>query len=263
VDGTFDTVNCAGGLQPDDEPVTINNAVYDVTTFVAQLDINNGTPLPAGLYRLFICGTTSITDPAGTTFLNNHTADSLVTFTVNASRTGGRSAKVKTLPATGFAPGVITYLPAQPADLSYADEGMQLEIPALGLTLPIVGIPGPDWDVRWLGKNIGYLQGTAFPTWKGNSVLTSHATDANGKPGPFADLGKLVWGDRIIIHAWGQQYIYEVRSVDLKTDPNDTSLLTKHEELSWLTLITCRGYDEKTRSYRWRTVVRAVLVQVK
>jgi len=54
-----------------------------------------------------------------------------------------------------------------------------------------------------------------------------------------------------------------VRSVDLETNPNINSALTKHEELSWLTLITCRGYDERIGSYRWRTVVPAVLIQVK
>ena len=67
----------------------------------------------------------------------------------------------------------------------------------------------------------------------------------------------------MIIHAWGQAYTYEVRSVNLWTDPNATSLLTKHEALPWLTLITCHGYDEKTNTYRWRTIVRAVLVNVK
>ena len=51
-----------------------------------------------------------------------------------------------------------------------------------------------------------------------------------------------------------------MRTVNLWTDPNSTSLLTKHEELPWLTLITCHGYDEKTDTYRWRTIVRAVLV---
>jgi LPXTG-site transpeptidase (sortase) family protein len=76
-------------------------------------------------------------------------------------------------------------------------------------------------------------------------------------------LGTLSWGNQITVRAWGQQYIYEVRTVSLQTEPNSTSVLTKHEELSWLTLITCRGYDEKTNSYRWRTVVRAVLVSIK
>jgi sortase (surface protein transpeptidase) len=67
----------------------------------------------------------------------------------------------------------------------------------------------------------------------------------------------------VIPHAFGQEYIYEARSVNAWTAPTATSLLIKHEVLPWLTLITCYGYDEKTGSYRWRTVVRAVLVKVR
>jgi sortase (surface protein transpeptidase) len=38
----------------------------------------------------------------------------------------------------------------------------------------------------------------------GNSVLTAHVTDANGKNGPFAGLKNLMYGDRIIVHMQGQ-----------------------------------------------------------
>ena len=85
--------------------------------------------------------------------------------------------------------------------------------------------------------------------------------DANGKPGPFANLGTLRWGQKVILHAWGSAYEYEIRSVDSSVDPGKTNVL-KHEEKSWLTLITCRGYDESEEQYRWRTVVRAVLLKI-
>ena len=228
---TFDTQSCGpigvGGLKTDDTQIAVNSVSYDPSTFIAVLTVNHGTALPRGVYRLFICGTTSITNPAGTTFLNNHTSDTLVTFTVITSlsnqQTRDDAVKSKKLPATGFAPNVATLLPAQPADKAYADEDMRLEIPVLSVNQPIVGVP-------WLGNNIGYLQGTAFPTWNGNSALTGHVTNSNGKPGPFASLGNLAWGDHVIIHAWGEQYVYEVRSVSLWTNPNSTSVLTKHEE---------------------------------
>lgn len=169
------------------------------------------------------------------------------------------------LPATGFAANHITNLPKQPAAKAYTDQGMTLDIPSLKLKSTIVGVPrGSDgsWDLFWLGNSTGYLAGTTFPTWAGNSVLTAHVYGANGQPGPFADLGKLWSGQRIIIHAWEQQYIYEVRSVNRWVDPLNTEVLTRPEEFPWLTLITCRDYDEKTDSYRWRTVVRAVLVKI-
>ncbi len=173
---------------------------------------------------------------------------------------------LKNLPDTGFTPGKLTILPGQPKDVAYADmNGMWIEIPSLGIKTPIVGVPvmeNGEWDVTWLGNQVGWLNGTAFPTWNGNSVITAHVTDPNGKPGLFADLGKMSWGNKILIHSWGQTYTYEVRSVNLWTSPKSTSSVIKHEELPWVTLLTCRGYNETTDSYTWRTVIRAVLVNI-
>jgi LPXTG-site transpeptidase (sortase) family protein len=166
------------------------------------------------------------------------------------------------LPLTGFAPGKITLIPASPVNSYNADTGMTIEIPALGIKTSIVGVPqtGSSWDVTWLGSQLGYLDGTAFPTWAGNSVITGHVYDANGLPGPFVNLGNLKWGDSIIIHSFGQSYVYQVRTV-YSTGPEDTSVLA-HEDLPWVTLVTCKQYDIQTGTYRLRTIVKAVLVSV-
>ena len=168
------------------------------------------------------------------------------------------------VPETGFAPDLATMLPEQPAELAYTKSNLWIEIPSLGVKQEIVGVPQTEagWDVSWLADSIGYLQGTAFPTWAGNSVLTGHVTGTDGLPGVFADLGTLGWGKQIIIHAYGQKYIYEVRTVDKWSNPDSTRVIEKHEELPWLTLITCRGYDEETSTYRYRTVIRAVQVKL-
>jgi LPXTG-site transpeptidase (sortase) family protein len=178
----------------------------------------------------------------------------------------GSSAKVgvPTLPETGFAPGLTTTLAEQPADLGYhAAGGLWLEIPSLGVELPIVGVPFVNgaWDLTWLGEQAGYLEGTAFPTWNGNSAITAHVYNADGQPGPFAMLKELKYGDRVIVHGYGQMQIFEVRDV-LRTTPNDLSPL-KHEKLPWVTLITCQEYNQAGRYYQWRVAVRAVLVDVK
>ncbi|HKJ38362.1 MAG TPA: sortase, partial [Anaerolineales bacterium] len=91
-------------------------------------------------------------------------------------------------------------------------------------------------------------------------VLTSHVYGSNGLPGPFVNLNKLKYGDKILVNVYGQTYVYEVRT-NTVVKPNDASIL-KHEEKAWLTLITCKEYDEKTNTYRKRVVVRAVLVSV-
>ena len=261
LNGVFDTSACGGtggGLQVDDTQISINSVSYDAAQFTAELSINDGKTLPNGQYQLFICGTTSIANPARTVYLNNHLSDSLLRFEVQME-----NAQISVLPATGFAPDSITMLSDQPLDKMYNQTGMEIQIPALHIRKAIVGVSGPEWDISWLGDHIGYLQGTAFPTWNGNSVLTGHVANANGNPGPFAELAVLKWGDRFSIHAWGQEYIYEVCSVDLRMPPDATAVVNKHEEFPWLTLITCHGYDEETDSYQWRTIVRAVLVEIK
>jgi len=168
------------------------------------------------------------------------------------------------IPVTGFAPGRFTILSSLAAGYKGIGD-LTLDVPVLGVNIPIVGVPQTNaktWDVSWLGQDAGWLAGSAFPTWNGNSVLTAHVYDAFGKPGPFVNLGKLKWGDQIIINAWGSRYVYEVREV-LQVTPGDASEMMKHQTLPWLTLVTCRGYDESVNSYLYRVLVRAVLVRVK
>ena len=168
------------------------------------------------------------------------------------------------VPGTGFAPQRVTVLSTQPAQKAYADLGdLWLEIPRLGVQMPIVGVPQTDgeWDVSWLGNQAGWLNGSAFPTWNGNSVITGHVWNADNTAGPFAAVNQLWWGDKVIVHAWGGKYVYEVRTV-MQVSPTNTAAMMKHQELPWITLVTCRGYDAASNSYKYRVLVRAVLVEV-
>ena len=170
---------------------------------------------------------------------------------------------VPLLPATGFAPDQITERMPQPEEKSYAAYGdMRLEIPKIHVDIPIVGVPklASGWDLSWLNGEAGYLAGTAFPTWEGNTALTAHVYDADGNPGPFAQLSSLQYGDRFTIRHLGLRYTYEVRSVR-QVAPDDLRVLS-HETYDWVTLLTCKGYDEDSGLYALRTAVRAVLVIV-
>ena len=177
-------------------------------------------------------------------------------YGVAASATVG----VPRLPETGFAPDRVTLLHGANLLMDLGD--LQLEIPALDIEVPIVGVPSGDegWDLTWLAAQAGYLEGTAYPTHSGNSALTAHVTLPNGKTGPFARLGDLRWGDRVVVHAYGRHYVYEVRSVT-RVNGGDLRPLG-HKDQSWLTLITCRTYDDASGRYLHRLVVQAVLVEV-
>ena len=93
-------------------------------------------------------------------------------------------------------------------------------------------------------------------------MITGHVYLANGQPGPFLNIGKLKYGDRVIIHAYGKDYTYEVRSVRT-IKPWEVSTVMRHQDQSWVTLLTCKGFNEDTGEYDQRTVVRAVLISVK
>jgi LPXTG-site transpeptidase (sortase) family protein len=282
--GTFNTLTCAAGVVAPD----IINPVTAVTysngggsgPFIATLTLS--APLTTdGYYRLYVCGTTSIVQAsdvtralagdgiaANTDFIRNFQISAAV---VPPAGGGGGTAITSTLtvaalPATGFAPNRITALPVQPDELAYSDLGdLWIEIPALGIKTSIVGVPQTkdgEWDVTWLANNVGWLNGTAFPTWEGNSVVTAHVTNADGLDGPFVNLKKLKYGDQIIIHAFGQKYIFEIRNSRMSR-PFTTSFAFEHlEDQSYLTLITCQVYLPKSDTYLYRRVIRAVLVKV-
>jgi LPXTG-site transpeptidase (sortase) family protein len=165
------------------------------------------------------------------------------------------------IPLTGFAPGVTTSLAPEPANMYNVSSDLTIEIPSLGIKTAIVGVPqsGNTWDITWLGDQVGYLAGTAYPTWSGNSVLTGHVYEANGLPGPFVNLSTLKWGDQIIIHFAGQQYIYKVQENKI-VSPTDRSAF-KHEDQPWLTLVTCKDYNASANTYKYRVVVGAVLIK--
>jgi LPXTG-site transpeptidase (sortase) family protein len=168
----------------------------------------------------------------------------------------------KHLPSTGFAPNVVTDTSNLLPETYVETGGVSIEIPTLNLDIPVVGVPyrNGEWNLSWLGNQAGWLEGSAFPSWNGNSVLTGHVYLSSGRPGPFVNLYQLKYGDKIIIRAYGRKYVFAVQT-NTVVEPDDAAAM-KHEEKSWLTLVTCKDYDEKTGTYRNRVVVRAVLVRV-
>lgn len=278
--GITNTVSCADGVAPDDVLVLVTSVTYNPATTTATVFF--ASPLPAGNYTVFVCGTTSIVDLSSTPLAGNGVnpgTDNVFNFVVNpvvvpptataipipgGGGTGTANEEVS-LPKTGFAPGVVSLLPAQPAEKAYTDLGeIWIEIPSQNVKASIYGVPvgSNGWDTTWLGNNAGWLHGTAFPTWEGNSVITGHVTNSEGAPGPFANLKKLKYGDTIIVHMNGQRYVFEVRKSRL-VRPQSTSYALEHlEDYSYLTLITCQGFNSTSSVYRFRRVVRAVLVRV-
>ena len=284
---TFATVSCADGVKTPDVQISVDAVSYNngggAGPFVSTLSINGGFPLNVvGFYRLYVCGTTSIVDANNTSLVlaGNGTTpgtDFQRNFRIAMVATGGgggggdnssTSSTVVTngflIPVTGFAPDRVTTLPAQPAEAAYTSLGqMTIEIPTLGVKFPIVGakINNKTWDLTWLKDSVAYLEGSAYPTTAGNTVLTAHVQDANKNLGPFSDIKGMTVGQNIYIHVNGQTYVYQVQE-SRKISLTGITTMFKHEEDSWITLVTCEDFNAKTGLYSTRRMVRAVLISV-
>ena len=165
-----------------------------------------GTPEPIPISAFNVLSTERYYDPG----------DPANSYGVEASFTLNALTRRTSLPATGFAPGVITDIGKVPLTIVRPKMAIsRLEIPALKSSLPSDGDPlqNGTWDLTWLSRQAGWLEGTAYPTLDGNSVLTAHVYLPNGQPGPFIDLGKLTWGQEIAVVSNGLRYVYQVREV--------------------------------------------------
>jgi LPXTG-site transpeptidase (sortase) family protein len=246
--------------------VILSGTAGATTSVISEIAPNNGTTYHVAVSGMVRGGTVIAKVPAGAAQSGGFdtpastSKDNMVTYALPVSPVPG----VKNLPSTGFSQEAVTELPAQPAARAYAAySDLLLKIPSIGVSLPIVGVPLGDtgWDVTWLGERAGWLNGTAFPSWSGNSVITGHVWDANNQPGPFVKLKALRYGDQVRIYAWGQMYTYAVRQNELLA-PTQISAALKHEEASWITLLTCEDYNTLGETYTSRRMVRAVLVNV-
>ena len=147
-------------------------------------------------------------------------------------------------------------------DLGPDIENAALVIPNAGIVAPIVRayIGQGSWDVSSLGNNVGHLEGTRWIPENGNVVLSGHVELNDGRQGVFANLHELQVGDRIIITQNGDDFNYDIMSID-SHEPTDLTPIYPSSE-NRLTLITCGSYDFISDSYLERVVVVAEQVSV-
>ena len=175
---------------------------------------------------------------------------------VDSGRPGGSQ------PATVEAPAT----PADAPDERRSASGMELRIPKIWLTAPIVDLgvtASGELDVPEDGATVGWYDITALPGDPGQALLGGHF-DWEGSLAVFASLGVLREGDRIELHRGtaGDPLVYAVQSsASVDPDVTLTQVLTG-EEGSALILITCGGvFDEQRDGYENRLLVRATLLE--
>ncbi|MHB8089196.1 MAG: sortase [Anaerolineaceae bacterium] len=127
-----------------------------------------------------------------------------------------------------------------------AQQARQIQIPAIGLSAPVV--LGDGWEQ--LKKGIGQHVGTANPGETGNLVVSAH-NDIFGEL--FKDLDKLKTGDTIILTTQDRSFTYVVTGTQI-VEPTRVDLMAPTPEKT-LTMISCYPYRIDTQ----RIVVTAIL----
>lgn len=94
-----------------------------------------------------------------------------------------------------------------------------LRIPRLGSDYEYAVVEGVDY--KQLKRGPGHYPGTALPGEIGNFVLSGHRTTYAA---PFNGLGKLRFGDEIVIDTRDARYTYRVTSHEI-VEPNEVDVL--------------------------------------
>jgi predicted extracellular nuclease len=102
----FQTVSCVAGVSADDDLIPQFSTVHDDLTNTTTLTFDPA--LGEGVYRLIICGTTSIVSAANPAFHLNDGNDTVIHFTIDLSAT-------PTTPTTPTTPD--TFQPLQPEEM--------------------------------------------------------------------------------------------------------------------------------------------------
>jgi sortase A len=133
--------------------------------------------------------------------------------------------------------------------LKPGDALTRIMIPALDVdTIVVEGT-----TLQALQAGSGHYQGTSLPCEEGNAAIAGHRT-TYGKP--FANIGSLAEGDRIVLVTPVGRCVYRVAGSPWLTHPEDFSVL-KQVDGSVLTLTTCHPPGESDQ----RLIVRAELVR--
>lgn len=125
-------------------------------------------------------------------------------------------------------------------------QARQIQIPAIGISAPVV--LGDGWEQ--LKKGVGQHVGTANPGETGNMVLSAH-NDIFGEL--FKDLDQLKPGDTIVLTTNDRTFTYVVTGTQI-VEPTRVDLMAPTPEVT-LTLVSCYPYRIDTQ----RIVVTAIL----
>ncbi len=163
------------------------------------------------------------------------------------------------LPRTGFSSKITQVSDPMPADLKYKPLGMILELPTLDVLSKIVVVPVLDneYEVTWLGNDVGMLEGSAKPG-QGTVILATHNHLNDVQAGPFAMLSYLKEGEQVFIRDKRNNILRYSVYANVKVAETDFETVDRIAEAfdNTLIMITCED-ETLSGGYASRRIVAA------
>jgi sortase (surface protein transpeptidase) len=143
----------------------------------------------------------------------------------------------------------------------------RLRIPAIHVNAPFMRLGlqhDGSLEVPPNASSVGWFIGGPNPGQMGPAIVAAHV-HWNGRPGVFANLGRLQYDDRIIVtRKDGSSAIFRVTRVSRFTKSHfPTNLVYGNIGHRGLRLITCDGFDISSHAYLENVVVFAMLVALR
>ena len=141
-------------------------------------------------------------------------------------------------------------------------QGMQLQIPKIGVTTPIVfpASPANDSVLASLEEGVGLYPGSAPIGQPGRAVLLGHSSRASWYQGKYAYifslLPRLKVGDEFFVAAGGKRLTYRIFATNILSRPDANALLSSPTNISELALMTCYPIGSASE----RTIIRGELI---
>lgn len=139
-----------------------------------------------------------------------------------------------------------------------------IKVPSLSIDAEVSYVPYDEttktWLIEGLRSEVAWLGDTSWPGLGSNTVLAGHITVSGLGNGPFRYLENINKEEIITLQTEQNIYTYQVRE-SIVVDDTDTGIALPTVN-SQITLITCTGWDDEVKIYRYRTVVIAELARV-
>lgn len=163
---------------------------------------------------------------------------------------------------TSYAPDVVHDAGLITVPVKDTSPVMRVIIPDLEVDAAVktASFEGKAWNIDGLGADVAWLEKTSLPGLGSNTVLAGHFNLKGSLNGPFRYLLYLKDGAEIQVLTQNYLYRYAI-DYQMRVSPENERVVQATEKPK-LTLLTCSAWDQLTKTFKYRRVVVASLMEV-